>query len=60
MTPNDIKLINFWIDEIEMSMDLNDFQRDFFESLSDQFAMKGYLSEKQVECLKKIYERVTG
>ena len=52
-------LIEFQIEEIETLMEADDFQRDFFESLSEQFASKQWLSEKQMACLKKIYDRVT-
>ena len=49
----------FMLEEIETYMRSDDFQRDFFESLNDQFTDKGHLSEKQMESLTKIYERVT-
>ncbi len=48
------------LSEIEDSMSERDFQRDFFESLSDQFNRKQYLSDKQVESLQKMYDRVTS
>lgn len=53
------KAIAFWISEIEENMSERDFQRDFFESLNDQFAKRRSLSPKQITALKKIYERVT-
>jgi len=56
----DQKAITYWIDEIQMNMRERDFQRDFFESLCDQFYKKGTLSFAQIASLKKIYERVTG
>ena len=40
------ELIEFQISEIESEMDDNDFQRDFFESLCEQFIKKKFLSEK--------------
>lgn len=54
------KLILFQIEEIETHMSADDFQRDFFESLAQQYGEKQSLSEKQMECLNRIYERVTG
>lgn len=58
-TEDEIKLIGHMIDEIEMHMKENDFQRDFFDSLYNQYVNKAFLSPKQVESLQRIYERVT-
>ena len=49
-----------WISEIRDTMEENDFQRDFFESLVDQFEERSSLSDKQYECIRRIYDRVTG
>ncbi len=54
------KLIGHYIAEVEESMSESDFQREFFESLSDQFHRTFSLSEKQFECLERMYERVTA
>lgn len=59
MTPEQSKLAAHLITEITADMREDDFQRDFFESLSDQFVERGRLSEKQMEALNRIYERVT-
>lgn len=59
MTPEQSKLAAHLITEITGDMREDDFQRDFFESLSDQFVERGHLSEKQMEALNRIYERVT-
>lgn len=59
MTPEHQKLAAHLISEIGDSMRDDDFQRDFFDSLTDQFERGGHLSEKQMESLNKIYERVT-
>ncbi len=47
------------ISEIETNMSERDFQRDFFESLCKQFQDTNRLSDKQIECLEKMYGRVT-
>ena len=60
MTEQDKKNVLYWMEEIELEMDDGDFQRDFFESLKDQFEAKSFLSEKQYQSLQKIYERVTA
>lgn len=52
-------LIRFWITEIESGIYDNDFQWDFFESVSSFYQKCGRLSEKQFEALRRIYERVT-
>ncbi len=36
----------------------SDWERDFIESVTDQFDRKGSLSEKQRETLKKIWEKI--
>lgn len=59
MTKDEKKLTQFQLDEIEANMRDNDFQRDFFESLKDQWEEKEWLSDKQRASLTTIYERVT-
>jgi len=59
MNQEEHKAVAYFISEIEMNMSEDDFQRDFFESLSDQFTKRNSLSPKQIESLKKMYERVT-
>lgn len=60
MTPDDKKLCAHFIVEINSFMKSDDFQLRFFASLEDQFESKGFLSEPQLECLRKIYDRVTS
>lgn len=55
-----VQIIDFWLDEISDVLSDDDFQREFFESLFDQFSVKGSLSDRQFESLRKIYERVTA
>jgi hypothetical protein len=55
-----ITLIQHMMDEIEACMQDNDFQREFFESLADQWSEKAFLSDKQFASLERIYERVTN
>lgn len=52
--------IRFYIETLREEMAAEDFQRDFFESLCDQFEEKDFLSDKQVACLSRMYERVTS
>jgi hypothetical protein len=59
MTKEEQKALQFMIDEIFENMKEDDFQRDFFESLSTQYTQRESLSAKQVACIEKIYERVT-
>jgi len=37
---------------------LNDWEKEFITSISDQFTNNGHLSPKQLENLKKIYDKV--
>lgn len=53
------QLITFWLEEIEDHIWSEDFQYDFFESLQKQFYQIQWLSDKQIECLGRLYERVT-
>ncbi len=53
------KDIQFYLDEIEKNMNEGDFQRDFYESLCEQFENKKSLSEKQMESVVRMYDRVT-
>jgi hypothetical protein len=60
VTPKEQKAMAFMITEIREHMSERDFQRDFFESMADQFEASGSLSAKQKDCLFRIHERVTG
>lgn len=53
------KLIGFWITEIRDAISEKDFQWEFFDSLAEQFERRKDLSDRQVDCLWRIYERVT-
>lgn len=54
------ELASHFITEIEIHMKADDFQRDFFESLNDQFQKRGHLTVPQLAALQRIYERVTS
>lgn len=53
-------IVGFMLSEIEEMMESNHYQRDFFESIKDQFVEKEWLSDKQIASLKGLYERVTS
>lgn len=54
---NDIKqLIQ---DCIDRESKLSDWERNFIDSISNQFIKTGGLSDKQAELLDKIWEKVT-
>jgi len=53
------KAIAFTIREIEENMSSRDYQREFFESVSNQFERTHSISDKQLMALQKIYNRVT-
>lgn len=59
MSEGKYELVAHLINEIEMYMRDDDFQRDFFDSVHDQFDNGKPLSQKQIDALHKIYERVT-
>lgn len=54
------KKISTLLAEIEDSMRESDFQREFFESLQDQFHRRFDLTDKQIECLERMQERIIG
>lgn len=60
MTKDELVLIAFHITEIDQFMSESDFQRDFFESLRDQFYKNSHLTPKQRESLQRMYERLTA
>lgn len=53
------RVISVLLEEVEDSMRSDDFQREFFESLQDQFHRRHDLSDKQIDCLRRMYDRVT-
>lgn len=52
-------LCTYLFDEIEMVMNDDDFQRSFFESMHDEFINGKTLSRRQIDVLKKMYQRLT-
>lgn len=61
MTKDEQEQVKFQISEIEQHMKEDDFQYEFFHSLKDQYENTWRrLTEKQIESLNKIYERVTN
>lgn len=60
MNKKENESVQFWLDEIEENMGAEDFQRYLFESIQSQYIERGRLSEKQIEVIKRIYERVTS
>lgn len=52
------KKISTLLSEIEESMREEDFQREFMESLQDQFHRRFDLTDKQIDCLERMHERV--
>lgn len=52
-------LIKHFIDEIGSYMKPKDFQRPLYESIESQFAERGDLTDKQINVLKNIYERLS-
>ncbi len=52
----DKKVYEQWIDAVnDEGRDLSDWEKNFMESVTDQFISRGSLSEKQVEILERIY-----
>lgn len=61
MSDHDKKeLIEHLIKEVSGVISDDDFQSEFFDSLADQYVVRGWLSEKQIDALKRIYERLSG
>lgn len=50
------EVIKDWLEQIyENSHKLSTWEIDFFNSVSDQFAVSGTVSDKQEEILERIY-----
>lgn len=59
LTPDEISSIKTQLDVCEDELEkLTDWEKNFIESVSDQFTNRGLLSFKQQEILKKIYDKV--
>ena len=54
------EIIADWLERCEgEARNLTDWERNFLESVQEQFDRSGHLSEKQIEILERIYcERV--
>lgn len=55
---NDKDLTEHMLNEVEKSLYENDNQNDFIESLREQFDARGTLSPKQIDALRKFYDRI--
>lgn len=53
------RLIEHWLTCVEDEMTDKGRSNEFVESLRDQFDRKGWLSDKQIEALKKFYVRAS-
>ncbi len=59
MTQN-AQVIQDWIDTINIAgRNLSKWEEDFMESITDQFAISGSISDKQEEILERIYVNKT-
>lgn len=53
------KTIGIWLEAVEDMQDsLNDWEKDFVASISEQFYDKGDLSPKQYDRLEEIYRKL--
>ena len=60
MEPTDEnKQIAYWVTELKDARGLTDWEKDFLESVGEQFREKEWLSEKQKEILERIYAERT-
>jgi hypothetical protein len=56
----DAKVIEDWINIInEEGKNLSKWELDFMESISDQFSVKNWISDRQEEILERIYSEKT-
>ena len=54
------EVIQSWIDHInDHGINLTKWEEDFMESITDQFAVRNSLSDKQEEILERIYVNKT-
>lgn len=60
LTPREekAKLIEHMLDGVEAELSERNHSNSFIESLREQFDDRGFLTEKQIEALRKFYERV--
>lgn len=59
LTDDQKKLVEYQLLAIEENMSERDFQRNFFEDLKQQFTTWRRLTQRQMEALNRMYERVT-
>lgn len=52
------KLIRHMLDEIQADIDDKGSQSDFIDSINEQFENRGTLTAKQIEAVRKYYERI--
>jgi hypothetical protein len=54
------QVIEYWITTInEEGRNLTKWELDFMESITDQFSVKNFISDKQEEILERIYAEKT-
>ena len=58
LTEDQKQRIQFWCSEIEQSMRVGDDECDAFISLREQYDEKDWLSHKQIDSLKRMYEDI--
>lgn len=51
----DSLIIKDWIEQCSRSRRLTKWERDFIDSLEEQFEERGWISDKQEEILERIY-----
>lgn len=58
LSDQQIKEVEYKLDECSRSESLNDWEQEFITSVSDQFTVYARISEKQMEVLEKIYRKL--
>lgn len=53
---NKFEVVRDWIDRInDEGVNLSDWEKQFMESVTDQFGRRGTISDKQEEIVERIY-----
>lgn len=53
---NKVEIVRDWIDRInDEGLNLSDWEKQFMESVTDQFGRKSSISDKQEEIVERIY-----
>ena len=61
MTNDQKEEVAYWLKELEsVGIDFTKWELGFLESVTEQFANKQHLSDRQYEILKRIYEKKTA